>query len=532
MIHPVVGDGGRTHPESDTPTSGSLPEGQAAQAEARITDPPAALRSRNPLAWFRFFGPGAIVASVTVGSGEIVFPSRGGALFGYELLWIYPAVALLKWGMAYASMRHIILSGAHPLQRWTYLPGPRGWLPLAIVAVSVLCLPLWYSWLSGILGTHSAQVSGVADHCFWATTWALVAIALLWRGGYHFLEKAQILILAIMLLAVFVAVFFVQPDWLAALKGFLLPHALQYPDWAFQVVPKLRERSEWVEVLVYVSVIGGGAEDYLAYVAFLREKRWGRSHLPAIAGNQLREVAARRNHPGRIWIRAALIDTVTSFLCVVLIAVAFTLMGALILQPQRLVPDGLELVSYQAAFLTGLAGWLKPLYDLAIFLAFFGILLGGPEMAYRLWASYLDSLPALRRRVNHRLLRAAAIGWTLIPALIILWTLRWLQQTGAVEPGFDLLDLVTPAGIFTSFVASFFCFANIWADRRFLPPPLRAPALLQAVNLVAGGAFLFTAVRAMGSYQGVLGYGFLILLLAGCMLAARRMRFLYEENPA
>ena len=262
-----------------------------------------------------------------------------------------------------------------------------------------------------------------------------------------------------------------RPDWLAALKGFLLPHALHYPDWAFEVVPKLRERSEWVEVLVYVSVIGGGAEDYLAYVAFLREKRWGRSHLPAIAGNQLQEVAARSNHPGRIWIRAALIDTVTSFVCVVLIAVAFTLMGALILQPQRLVPDGLELVSYQAAFLTGLAGWLKPLYDLAIFLAFFGILLGGPEMAYRLWASYVDSLPALRRRVNHRLLRAAAIGWTLIPALIILWTLRWLQQTGAVEPGFDLLDLVTPAGIFTSFVASFFCFANIWADRRFLPPP-------------------------------------------------------------
>ena len=77
MIHPVVGGGGRTHPESEASTSGgSLPEGQAAREETRITDPPAALRSRNPLAWIRFFGPGAIVASVTVGSGEIVFPSR------------------------------------------------------------------------------------------------------------------------------------------------------------------------------------------------------------------------------------------------------------------------------------------------------------------------------------------------------------------------------------------------------------------------------------------------------------------------
>lgn len=262
------------HPESEAAGPGP-PADQSARQEPRIDDPPAALWSRNPLAWFRFFGPGAIVASVTVGSGEIVFPSRGGALFGYQLLWIY-----------------------------------------------------------------------------------------------------------------------------------------------------------------------------------------------------------------------------------------------------------------QAAFLTGLAAWLKPLYDLAIFLAFFGILLGGPEMAYRLWSAYLESVPGLGRRLKPRLVRAAAIGWTLVPALIILWTLRWLQQTGAVEPGFDLLDLVTPAGIFTSFVASFFCFANLWTDRRFLPPPLRAPLFLQAVNLAAGGAFLFTAVRAMASYQGVLGYGFLLLLLAGCMLAAWRMRSLYEESPA
>ncbi|MCY3757550.1 MAG: hypothetical protein OXG96_07480 [Acidobacteria bacterium] len=237
------------------------------------------------------------MASVTVGSGEIVFPSRGGALFGYQLLWIYPAVALLKWGMAYASMRHMILSGAHPFQRWTHLPGPRGWLPLAIVAVAVLCLPLWYSWLSGILGTHSAQISGYADHCFWATLWVMVALALLWRGGYRFLEKAQLLILAIMLLAVLVAVF----------------------------------------------------------------------------------------------------------------------------------------------------------YDLAIFLAFFGILLGGPEMAYRLWSSYLDRLPALRRRINHRLLRAAAYGWTLIPALLRLPELRLENSAPEWQEG---VSLRTPKSLAVRFRGS------------------------------------------------------------------------------
>ena len=57
-------------PEPETPTGNAPPAGQSAQEEPRISDPPAALWSRNPLARFRFFGPGAIVASVTVGSGQ------------------------------------------------------------------------------------------------------------------------------------------------------------------------------------------------------------------------------------------------------------------------------------------------------------------------------------------------------------------------------------------------------------------------------------------------------------------------------
>src|SRR3712207_7432601 len=34
-----------------------------------------------------FFGPGAIIASLTIGSGETVFATRVGAVFGYAVLW-------------------------------------------------------------------------------------------------------------------------------------------------------------------------------------------------------------------------------------------------------------------------------------------------------------------------------------------------------------------------------------------------------------------------------------------------------------
>lgn len=41
---------------------------------------------RRPLDWLKVFGPGAIMASLTIGTGELIFSSRGGALFGYRIL--------------------------------------------------------------------------------------------------------------------------------------------------------------------------------------------------------------------------------------------------------------------------------------------------------------------------------------------------------------------------------------------------------------------------------------------------------------
>ena len=39
--------------------------------------------------WLAVFGPGAIIASLTIGTGELVFSSRAGALFGMDVLWLF-----------------------------------------------------------------------------------------------------------------------------------------------------------------------------------------------------------------------------------------------------------------------------------------------------------------------------------------------------------------------------------------------------------------------------------------------------------
>ena len=83
---------------------------------------------KTALEWLRVFGPGAIVASLTIGTGELIFSTRGGALFGYRILFVFVLISAMKWGLVLATARHMVLTGVHPYRRMLDLPGPRGWM--------------------------------------------------------------------------------------------------------------------------------------------------------------------------------------------------------------------------------------------------------------------------------------------------------------------------------------------------------------------------------------------------------------------
>ena len=89
----------------------------------------AALRSRKIGDFLKFFGPGAIIASVTIGSGETVWASRSGAIFGYAMFWAFSLFCITKVVQVYSAARYMTLTGEHPMERWAQLPGPKGIVP-------------------------------------------------------------------------------------------------------------------------------------------------------------------------------------------------------------------------------------------------------------------------------------------------------------------------------------------------------------------------------------------------------------------
>src|SRR5918997_3647828 len=134
----------------------------------------------------RAFGPGAVIASVTVGTGETIFAPRVGAAFGYALLWVVVAAVFFKAVQVYTGARYLVLTGEHPLRAWTRIPGPRAWVAKLIGVVSVAAVILTATGLSFI------QTYGVV-------------------------ERVSTLILCLKVVLIFVAVLLVKPDWGAAL---------------------------------------------------------------------------------------------------------------------------------------------------------------------------------------------------------------------------------------------------------------------------------------------------------------------------
>lgn len=490
-----------------------------------IPKPVGAIASRNPLRWLTIFGPGAIVASLTIGTGELIFSSRGGAIFGYSVLWIFLFVSLLKWAMVFASARHIVLSGGHIFDRWTCLPGPRGWLPIALLVPSVVAIPIWIGFLSGTVGTLFQDLSGIDKHICGAIALALVSV-FVFAGGYSALEKVQLFLVGAMLIVMGFSAILMNPDWLAVAKGFLVPTSLSYPAWLREVAPKIADEPLLIEISLYVGIVGGASYDYVAYVSFLREKHWGFSgEETPVDSATLDRIANLPADAFRNWVRAPLIDCAMSFLAVIAFSAVFVISGTLALGPKRQIPSGDNLLNLQAEFVTQLHEWLYPLYVVGATMTLIGTLYGTTEVGPAIYRELFRSINPKFAHDHSRAIRLTVCSWGIIGGFVVLAWSYWNHRSGNQGNPPTLVEIVKPAALFTHvFSCATICFLNPWMDQRFLPRALRMNGLLVAANLLAGVIFLLIGLKSYWDYGsarsenavagGVIAVGSMLVIVA------------------
>ncbi len=453
--------------------------GQALRYPALSED----MKARGLGAMLRIFGPGAIIASVTIGSGETVFASRGGAIFGYALLWCFVGGGLMKFVQVYTAARYMTLTGEHPIERWAYLPGPRGWVVWVLAIMTVLCFPLWLSGLPKMLGGLVVWILGVegqaiwGDDRVWGTAFALLAIAITMVQSYGALEKAQTAVVSVLLLSILTAAAAAQPDWLAVVLGTVVPTMPVYEGWVTAKYPAIAARSAVLELGTYLGAIGGGSQDYFGYIGMLREKAWGLMGRSTTAGPEGVAIADDEENAalGRQWLRGPLVDSAVSFGCVVLFTMAFMILGAAVLRPEQIVPANAQLLTVQADFLVRLHPALLYLYQFGVFTAFFGTIMAAYELYVRTTHECLRPVSQKVRAMSIGALRPWVVAYCGVSGIAIMWA------------GGNPVDIVTPAAIFGGVLTcGLWCLLMVWTDRTFLPKPLRMGTGLLLLNLASG----------------------------------------------
>lgn len=472
-------------------------------------EPPALLQRLGFRSAFKYIGPGALIASVTIGSGELVSASRGGAIFGYGLIWCFVYAGVFKAVQVYAANRHITLTGEHPITSWRSIPGLPLVFPILIALPSVCLIPIVFSALPEILGGYVHRMLGLSltgpdrwlwghEEWFlncWATATLVLCLALALGSTYRWVERISTFVVGAMILCIVVSVLTLGFDILPLLKGALIPSVPDYADWIQQDerFATIAERSPWLEVALYLSAVGGGVNTYLGYVTAIREKGWG------LAGGEPQSKAAleralqdpQQLRWAKIWTRAPLVDTACSFFFVILITLLFAILGAEILRPLQLIPDNNDMLTMQERYLTELHPNLTLLYAASVFLAFIGSLYGA-FLVYRytiaegLVGIFGKRLPAVAAPIW----RPLVYSYCFLGGLLLIWLPTFV--TGSI------IDKLTIGSLFSgAFGCGLWCFAMFWSDKRRMPKALHMSLPLKAALFISGTALVGLGLRSI-----------------------------------
>ena len=210
-------------------------------------------------------GPGLLLAATGVGAGDLATGAFAGAKLGTAVLWAVALGALLKFslneGLArlqLASGQTIFVAVSQRLGRW----------PL------ILFLPYLLLW-SYFVGAALISACGVAGHALidmglgadagkrWlGAAQALIALALVWLGGFALFERLMKLFVGLMFAVVLLTAVQLWPGSDAVLGGLFLPR-----------IPAVPEALDWT-----LALMGGvgGTVTVLCYGYWIREA--GRTH--------------------------------------------------------------------------------------------------------------------------------------------------------------------------------------------------------------------------------------------------------------
>lgn len=343
---------------------------------------------------FKRIGPGLILASSIVGSGELIATTVLGAENGYSLLWLIILSCIIKIVVQNELGRYAIATGETTLEAFNRVPGPRfrvSWVCWMWCFMVLMTLMQVGGMLGGISEIMNRLIPAVPITAWvWIINFATVGLLIV--GRYALVEKtAMVLVVTFTVLTVSCAfILFKLPQyfsWASMMEGF----AFHMPQGGF------------VTAVAAFGITGVGATELVMYPYWCIEKGYAQ-----YTGLRDESDAWQRRAFG--WIRVMGVDVVNSMVIYTFATLAFYLLGAGVLNGMGLMPKGTEMIGTLSNMYTETLGsWSIYLFLPGAFAVLYSTVFASTAAHCRVYADFVGMLGLYDKRDYPKRLRVTRL---------------------------------------------------------------------------------------------------------------------------
>ncbi len=482
--------------------------------EIRFPEPDEVLKSKPSLKkylhYLLFFGPGAIIASVTIGQGQLILGPQIGAWAHDRLLWII-TLSFGSYFLAYVAIRFTLISGINLVDLFALkLKGALNWFFIILIIIFV---PMFAATIITTLGISLQWIFGFADPyvLIWGVYFAILAVMLVIVWRYKIIEYTQaffVVVLAVGAIASMISS--IMANQLNLLKA--LPHFFtigdipSYPSW---VPESISSKPISLTILGYLGTLTVTIITVVGYSGWIKVKRWGIFKRRGDANKLSEKLFERFKEKGKIdylpkeekeirkaklLVTPALVDLMLAFVVVAIVSAAYMLGGYAWLGREHSIPTDVNPLREQAKIFAniakGMSNWLIPLFKVSLFFALFGTIYAGFEAASRMLYETMKGVAPKVRSIDYK--------------QFVFYIFVYLFLIGiplAVAMFSRIISLLTVLGITLLFIGVvgviIYGAGAIYYSQKVLPPPYKlgkigvALAILSLIFMIMPFFFLF-----------------------------------------
>ena len=286
-------------------------------------------------------GPGIIMAATAIGTSHIVLAPVAGARFGFDLLWIILFTHVFKYPAFEFGARYAVATETSLIAGFQRIPGPKNWGLFVFLGITVIQGLTILSAVMSVTASILVVTIGRLSYPMWLLVLGLFTIAVHQTGKYPALKFGAKLMMGVLALGTMIA-FFATPPTASELGRMFVP---SLPIGSTLLVASLLGlMPTGINVAVWHSL---WAVEHLEY--------WkGEADVPKrILGMSQRDLGVGYG--------------LSAVLGVMLLS-----LGATLLRPRGLVPNGIEVALTISRIYTELLGaWMFPVFMITAFAALF-----------------------------------------------------------------------------------------------------------------------------------------------------------------